>query len=201
MSYDTKNLIIRQGKTFSLVLRWETEPIVYKAISAITQTAPVSITATAHGVPDGWNVAVVSARGMTEINAESDPPDAADYHKATVVDANTIELNDVNASEYRAYTSGGYVQYNTPHSLAGYTARMTIRTSVGGTELLSLTTENGGIDIDDTAKTIVLTISATDTAAITDWTRGVYDLELVSSGGVVTGLAAGSVRVIKEVTT
>ena len=56
------------------------------------------------------------------------------------------------------------------------------------------------IAIDTTGKTITLTISATDTAEIA-WKRGVYDLEMVSSSGVVTAILTGSVNVTREVTT
>ena len=196
----SKDLSILQGKTFSLVLRWESAPIIYKAITGITQTAPVAITATGHGVPEGWRCAVTGAKGMTEINAEANAVKDKDYHAATVVDANTIQFNDVNASGFKAWTSGGYLQFNTPVSLAGFTARMSIKDKQGGEELLALTTVNARITLDDVAKTITLNISATDTAALT-WVKGVYDLELVSSGGVVTQLLYGKVAVTKEVTT
>ena len=194
------DLIIEQGKTFGKTLRWETGPVVYKAITAITQAAPARITCPSHGLTTGWRVAVVSVKGMTQINASSTPPKAKDYTKATVVDSNTIELNAVNAADYKAYTSGGYVQYNTPVDMTGYTARMAIKDKIGGTVLLSLTTVNSRIVLDNTAKTIRLTISATDTAAIT-WTKGVYDLEMVSAGGEVTRLLSGAVTVQREVTT
>lgn len=196
---DTKDFEILQGKTWSQVVRWETEPIVYKAITGITQAAPVRITAAAHGIPDGWRAAVVSVKGMTEINA-SNPPKAKDFHPVTVVDVNTVEFNDVNAADYKAYVSGGYLQYNTPVSLTGYTARMAIKDKLGGTVLKSLTTENSGITINTTDKTITITISATDTTAFT-WKKGVYDLELVSPTGVVTQLLSGSVALVFEVTT
>lgn len=197
---DTKDFEILQGKTWSQVVRWETEPIVYKAITGISQTAPVSITCVGHGIPDGWRAAVVSVRGMTEINAQSTPPKAKDYHPVTVVGVDTVELNDVNAADFKAYVSGGYLQYNTPVSLTGYTARMTIKDKVGGTILKALTTENSGITINSTNKTITLTISATDTTAFT-WKKGVYDLELVSGTGVVTQLLSGAVALVYEVTT
>lgn len=195
-----QDLEIFQGKTFSRVIRWEAHPYVYKAISAITKTAPVNITATAHGVPDGWRVAIVSVRGMTEINAQNSPPRLTDYFRATYVDANTIQLNDVNAADYSTYTSGGYVQYLTPVSITGYTARMKIKNRVGGTVLETLTTENGKIALDATNKTITLTLSATDTAAYT-FKKGVYDLEMVSGGGVVTAILSGNITVVPEVTT
>jgi hypothetical protein len=193
------DLIILQGRTFSRTERWEIEPIVYKPITAITQAAPCIVTATGHGVPDGWRVAIVSVKGMTQINA-SNPPKDSEYVVAKKLTDNTIELNTVNAAEYKAYTSGGYVQYNTPHDLADYVARMSIKDKVGGTELLSLTTANSRILIDNTTKTITLEIDALDTAAIT-FKKGVYDLELESPSGVVKALMYGNVTVTNEVTT
>jgi hypothetical protein len=85
-------------------------------------------------------------------------------------------------------------------NLTGYTARMQIRKKYGdAVVLLSLTTENGKIILGGTAGTIQLLLSATDTSAI-DWVAGVYDLELVSSGGVVKRLLYGTVKVSLEVT-
>lgn len=203
---DRKDLTIMQGKTFTQVVRWEELPIVYKAITAIAQTAPALITAAGHGLKNGWRAAVVSVKGMTGINA-GDPVKDKDYHPVTIPVAdgtNKIELNDVNAAGFKPYTSGGYLQYNSPASLAGFTARMSIKDKVGGTELLRLDTTlvapQPRIALDDTEHTITLTISAEDTAALT-WTKGVYDLELVSAAGVVTAILYGSIAVSKEVTT
>lgn len=195
-----QNLTILQGKTFEAVVKWETEPVVYKAITGITQAAPARITCVGHGVPNGWRVAVVSVKGMTQINAENSPPRSSEYVAATVIDSDTLDLNSVNSALFKPYTSGGYVQYYTPKDLAGYTARMTIKDEIGGTSLLSLTTANSRIALDNTAKTITLTLDAADTEAI-DWTTGVYDLELVGSDGSVTALLYGTVSVSEEVTT
>ena len=97
-----KDYTIEQGKTFQHVLRWEAPQYVYKPITAINQSAPVHITATAHGVPDGWRVAIVSVKGMTQINAASSPPKMSEYKRATVLDANTNELNRVNSPDFQA---------------------------------------------------------------------------------------------------
>jgi len=194
-----KDFVIEQGKTFQQVLRWEAPPIIYKPITGATQAAPVRITAPAHGIPPGWRVAVVSVKGMTALNAESNPPKDKDFKPATVVDVDHVELNGVNASDYKAYVSGGYLQFNTPVPLAGYTARMSIKDKVGGTELLSLDTTNGFIVVSDTDKTIRLEIDAVTTAGMT-WAKGVYDLEMISPDGIVVALLAGSVTVSKEVT-
>jgi hypothetical protein len=198
----TKDLVIRQGRTFSLPVRWEAPPIVYKQISAILQSAPVRITAVGHGVPDGWRVAVTNVKGMVEINAEANKVRDKDYVQATVIDPDTVELNAINASGFRPYTSGGVLQYNTPVVLTGFTARMSIKDRVGGTELLSLTTENGGIVIDLTRHTITIKITAAATAALS-FKSAVYDLEIVSPDvvPVITPLLSGKVSVTLEVTT
>ena len=85
-------------------------------------------------------------------------------------------------------------------NLTGYAARAQIRPSASSaTTTLSLTTENSRITLGGTAGTITLSISATDTAAITAG-RYVYDLELVSAGGIVTRLLQGIVTVSANVT-
>lgn len=85
-------------------------------------------------------------------------------------------------------------------NLTGYTARMQVRQSkASDTVLLELTTANGRIALGGSAGTIDLSLNATTTAAIT-WKRGVYDLELVASNGVVKRLLEGEVTVSKEVT-
>lgn len=200
MTCQIEDLEIQQGKTFSRVVRWETTPLVYKSISAITKASPVAITAAGHGLTDGWRVAVVSAGGMRQINAKHWPLIDVDFHPCTYVNSGSITLNDVNSADFTTYTSGGALVYYTPVSLSGFTARMQARATVEATAtLFELTTSNGGITLDDSAKTITLLISATATAAF-DWTDGVYDLELVSGGGVVTQVLKGAVTVSTEVT-
>jgi hypothetical protein len=194
------DLVIAQGKTYSKTLRWEAGPIVYKAITGITKAAPAQITCPDHGVPDGWRVAIVSVKGMTQINSENIPPKTKDFHKATVIDSDTLELNSINAADYKPYQSGGYVQYNTPVDLTDFQARMSIKDKVGGTVLFSLTTANDRIILDDAAKTIQLFISAEDTEAFT-WTKGVYELEMVTTDDRVSTLLSGAVTVVKEITT
>lgn len=87
-----------------------------------------------------------------------------------------------------------------PVNLTGYTARMQIRPSVSRSEIIeSFTTENGKITLGGSAGTIRLLLTATQTAAITS-RRGVYDLELIASNGVVTRLLEGGVEISREVT-
>lgn len=206
-----KDLTIRQGKTFSLQIRWETDPIVFKPITGISLAfgAP-RLTVVGHGCPPGWRAAVTRVKSPKQINATNDPLKPSDYHAVTVVDANTVEFNgmaplDDNGNEWPGYTEGGFLQYNTPVDIAGYSARMKIKDKVGGTVLAS--TEAGDsplnvltITLDAANKTITLSIVATATDDFA-WTKGVYDLEMVSPTGVVTTILSGKIAVTKEVTT
>ncbi len=194
------DLEICKGATFLKVLRWESSTVVFKPITGITKVAPPVITAAGHGVPDGWRVALTNVGGMAQINAGNNPPKAAQYVKSKLLTADTVSLPLIDASGYSTYTSGGILRYNQPVDLAGYTARMHIRASQAATTTeLELTTENSRIALDNTLKTITLTLTAAITAAIT-WTTGVYDLELVSSGSVVTRLLEGAISIHEEVT-
>lgn len=201
-----KDFEILIGSTWEYVIRWGTTPIVRKPITNIDLSlgAP-RLSVSSHGLFEGWGVAVYGVKSPRQINAVNNPPEGSDYHSATVIDTGTIELNDVtpvdeNGQEWPAYTSGGFIQYDTPVDLTGYTARMSIKDKIGGAVLHSLTTENGGIVIDPAAKTILLSIPAATTEDFT-WSRGVYDLEMVSSAGKVTRIISGRIALSREVTT
>lgn len=85
-------------------------------------------------------------------------------------------------------------------NLTNYTARMQARTShISGTVVLDLTTANSKITLGGTAGTITLTLSAEETAAITQSSLA-YDLELVSTEGIVTRLVEGQIVLTPEVT-
>lgn len=194
MAQPTKlNFKMYQGSTFIQTLRWENSTKVYVPITDISKTAPMIVTAVAHGVPNGWRVKITGSNGMKEVNSD-------DYKVATSVTTNTITFNDINALNYATYTGGGILEYNQPVSLVGYTARMQIRAKLEDTSVIhEMTTSNGGVVIDNITKTIKLIISATTTAAF-NFKNGVYSLELVGSGGEVRQLAAGSISLVKEVT-
>lgn len=84
-------------------------------------------------------------------------------------------------------------------NLTGYTARMKVRPSVESTTVTLSLTDVDGITLGGVAGTVVLSRSAAVTAALTAGNY-VYDLELVSGGGVVTRLLQGPFVVSGEVT-
>jgi hypothetical protein len=180
-------------------LRWASEPYVYKPITSVANTAPVRLTVPSHGLPDGWRFAVSAVQGATGLNAKKSPPDAKEYYEATVVDANTVDINNVNGMLLGAYKSGGVIQYLTPVDMTGMSARMQIKDKVGGTELLVLTSDAGDITINPSTYTITIRIPPTVTDDIT-WTTGVYDLEMYNGTDVFL-LCFGTVTVELEVTT
>lgn len=86
-----------------------------------------------------------------------------------------------------------------PVDLTTYAARMQVREKhTSKNAILSITTENGGIALGDSAGTIDLYIADENTAAIPP-KNYVYDLELVSSGEVYR-LLEGKFIVTPEVT-
>lgn len=196
----TLNLKARRGATFRHSLRLETRPEIYKAITAMPSAAPVRFTSAGHGVPDGWRVAVIGVVGPDDINARNDPPKARDYRTARVIDANTVEFNSLSAVDMPAYVSGGFLRFNTQVDLEDYEARMQVKNKVGGTELLLLTTENGGIVIDAAACRIDIVIEH-DVLSMQTWKSGVFDLELIAPGGDVWCPVDGAIALVDEVTT
>ena len=195
---------VQQGSTFSQIVRWETSPVVYKPITGISKAAPAIVTCVGHGVVDGWDVAVVSAGGMKQINCtkfDRETGVALATTKATVRTADSIELNAINSAEFTAYTSGGYLQYNTPVDLDGYLARMQVKAKLADTtNLIELDSDLvGGIALDNIAKTITITLTAAQTTLL-NFKSAVYSLEMVSPSGIVTEIVAGKITLDKEIT-
>lgn len=186
------NFKIYQGATFREVLRWEGSTKVYVPVTGISKSAPVVVTAPAHNAPRGWRAKVVGAGGMKEINTP-------EYYLITERTSDTVTFNQINSLGYTAYTTGGVLEYNQPVQLFDYSARMQIRTKIDSPEvLLELTTENGGIVIDQEMSTITIVASATQTELL-NFVQGVYSLELVR-GTEVVPFSTGSIQLVKEVT-
>jgi hypothetical protein len=189
---ETVDLSMKQGAGFSQVFRWGQPAFTWKAVTAVPSVLPVRLTAAAHGIPDGWPFAVLGTVGMTQLNRD-DPP-----YFATVIDANTVEINDLDGSSFSAYVSGGAIRFSTPVDLTGYTARIQIRASLNSDVLLTLT-QASGITINNTTKTITVVLTAAQIEAL-GVTQAVYSLQLTSAGGVPTQLVAGDIFIEQEAT-
>ena len=84
-------------------------------------------------------------------------------------------------------------------NLAGYSARMKVKSTYGTEALLSISSPNDGIVITNATGTLDLTISAATPAALVPQSA-VYDLEIESAGGEVTKLIRGKTLISPEVT-
>jgi hypothetical protein len=187
------DITIKQGKTFSRVLRWSTDVPSYAAIQNISNSAPISIICANHNIPDGWDVAIASVKGMKEVNILGDQPKLSEYKKCRVIDEDTIEIPEINSLAYKPYQGGGAVVFRTPVDIHGYIGRFIIKDKIGGTVIHS------AIPVfDNGKKTITIEINATDTAAF-DFSAAVYELEVESGGGIVTQLLFGVAKLEKEV--
>jgi hypothetical protein len=84
--------------------------------------------------------------------------------------------------------------------LTGYTAAMQARKNYKSTDLiLDLTTENGGIEIDEDADTVTVIVPDTMSSTIAEF-GALYDLELISPEGLVTRVIEGRIKFRPEIT-
>lgn len=192
MSAVNQDYTVNSGETFLRVFRLGIAPLVSKPVTGVTKAAPPVITAVAHGMVDGWPAVVVSAGGMTQINAANYPPRGSDWHQATFVDSDHVNFNDVNSADYSAYTSGGFLVYPTPFNLTSATGVFTVFDNPAhtGTPLLTITTAPGLV-LDNTTKTITVKFA---TAALS-WATGYYELLITDSVSVVRELITGVITI------
>jgi hypothetical protein len=86
-----------------------------------------------------------------------------------------------------------------PWDLSGYTARMQVRRTIeSSSAMITLTTENGGIDIDEENGAVTVQMTAAQTSSITN--SGVYDIELINGSLDVSRLVQGEFILSYEVT-
>jgi hypothetical protein len=196
----------RLGATHETALRISSQTMLYAQISGMAQSAPLEVTATAHGIPDGWQVAVIGAKGMTELNA-ADPNDikASEYHRCTVIDVDTVTIDGISSERFKAYQSGGHLAFRAPADLSGYASgRMDVKAKVGGDILLTRNTTNGGMFIDSATSSVFVRLAPTTISGANLTAKDyVFDIELVTAGGAVDALcSADSVFSVQpEVTT
>lgn len=116
-------------------------------------------------------------------------PAKKDYeHKAGTTFRRKLKFTDANGKKI---------------DMAGWTARMMLKTAYDATApTVSLTTENGGITIDEEHSTLTILIDAavTTTLTTTAKTTYLYDLEVVNSLGEVDSPLYGKFKVTPEVT-
>ena len=196
-------LSVRRGASEDIALRLETSAKKFAAITGMSKTAPLRVTASGHGIPDMWYAAVIDARGMTEMNAaDSNKIRESEFHQITAIDANTVDFLEISSGGFKTYTGGGYLAYYEPLDLSGYTsARMDVKRRVGGDVELALNTTDGTLEIEAATHSVWIRLDDTDLAALPA-REYVFDIELVSATAIDAICSAESVfEVLPEVTT
>lgn len=194
-------ITITRGETFEFGFMWGDDRLLYLPITAMTSKAPVRLRVPGHGIPDGWPVRVTCVRQPEELNTPED-----EHVFVTVVDADTVELNTLNAHCWRQFSGDGLLVLRQPVDLTGWQARGQVRDKAGGTLLWSWHSDpaegpDSLIVVDQALSQFVLTMSAAQAAAL-PWNKGVYDAEAIAPGGQVYKLADISpIDVKREVTT
>lgn len=186
------DLRIIQGATLRKPLLLMQPRFEYRPITAIQKTAPLRLTVPAHGMPAGWPCWIEGVTGWSALNRDKQ---RERFRLATLVDADTVEFNELNGTTQNA--SGGHLVYRLPLDMTGASARMQIRDTAGAL-LLELSTDSGGLQVDGPGR-LLLELTATQTAAI-NWQTGLYDLELTMADGSVDRWMQGAVSVSKEQT-
>lgn len=199
-------MTIQRGKTLRWVFFYAEQKLVYKTITAMPIKAPCTLTVPSHGLPDGWPFRIECVKAPEELNSpdlDSEEP----YYFATVVDADTVEINTLNAHCLKPFTGEGVLVYNQPADLTGYEARAQVRASESATSALFTWNSDGAVvpppdelAIVDVALSQIILPMDPATSADLSWSAGVYETEAIApSGDVFPVNAISSVVVTGEV--
>ena len=197
-------ITIYRGETFEFGIMYAEDEFVspYPEITGMPQVAPVRLTVPNHGVPDGWPVRVACVKSPAEVNTSEE--DNWVYPK--VIDADTLELNDVNAHCWRPFSGTGVLIVNKPADITGWRCRAQVRTKPGGDLLHTWDSDpaqnpDSLVIVDVALSQFVLTMTAEQSEALA-WSKGFYEAEVIAPGGQVYKLTAISpIEVTREVTT
>lgn len=191
-----EDIEILQGVTWADALRWLSEALVHKPITAVAIGLPTVVTAAGHGLPVGdaqQPVWITDVQGPRSLNTDSYK--CAEPRWATVVDVDTLNI-DFDSASLSAYSKGGVLTYRNPVDLTGWSASMKLYAVLGdAAPLLTLDTgSNGGLTLDAQGN-ITRTVTAEQSAAL-GLMNGWYKLDLTDATGAVTRLAEGAAAVV-----
>ena len=202
MALQKLTLTIRKGSAENIPIRLEQSAWSYASISAVAQSAPLRITASAVP-PDGWRAAIMNVKAVGDFAAQSNPPKDSDLHPVAAIDATTVEFNAINGAAFRAHTSGGQLAWRTPVDLNLYVgARMNVRDKVGGTLIANWTTDTSELELDVANSVLWLRLDDSVTELLTAKNK-VFDIELIRTGGNADRVCAhdSTLVVLNETTT
>lgn len=177
------DITLVKGKTFEFALRYASGRLVSREIEAVPSLVPVRLTVTGHGLPDGWPFTVTCVKRPHELNGE---------YTATVIDEDTIEINDLVGQCWRqSWSGGGVVQYPAPADITGWSARAMFRRHLRDPGA------DGLFVVDPAESTFTLQLEA-EVSELLPTTAGVWDAEAIDPEGRVFPLVGVSAFCIEE---
>lgn len=163
------DLTIRPGSPWRKPLKIMQPAYEYKPITAINQTAPLTLTVD-HGLPlEHWPV-WIEATTSSALNTDKTRERA---RMVRVTDAQTVELNGINGHSIKA--TGGYLVYQLPVDFTGCSASMVFKGPHADIELTELSGLSIGLGFIDPV------LTAEQSQAVTRETT--YDLWVTHSNG------------------
>ena len=149
---------------------------------------------------NGTTVTFTAVNGFTPgqtVSITGIIPNVYNFQNVTVLNATSSYFTVTNPAT-GVYISGG-IAY-APVNLTNYSAELQVRSLPSDpTSVLTLSTTNGAITITALTGEITCHATATQTRNIDEGTY-YYDIEITSSGGIVTRIAQGQILVSPEVT-
>ena len=199
-----ENIEIIQGSQFIKALHWYGGGKAYDTIENVTVGFPTVITVTGHGLPSASPTPIHiggvkgTARVLNTLNAKGEGKEC-DLVEATYIDDDSFSIPVPTVG--KSYNAGsGYIEWNQPKDLTGWTAAMQIREDIDDTTpLVDLTSVAGDITINIPDAKITVIIATSVTEAL-DFVEGVYDLELIDTSGETTRILEGKATLSEEVT-
>lgn len=191
---------ITRGRTFEYGFLYADDEQAYLPITGMPSVAPVRLTVAGHNIPDGWPISIVCVKAPQELNTAPDEPEFV-----TVVDVDTIELNNLNAHCWKTFSGSGLVAFSRPADLTGWQARAQVRDRINGTVLFTWHSDpdeepDGELEVDIAGAAFVLRLTDEQAAALS-WRAGVYDVEVIAPGGESFPLVAPSPISVVDVVT
>lgn len=151
------SLTVARGCQSQLVLQPTLSERGYRPVSAVSLTAPVRLTVPDHGLPNGWTV--------KPIGTGNSPLLRLGEKLVTVIDGDTLEINDTHALDWPEYTGGVQLAYLKPLPLHGYTARFEVRASASSPSPILVLESPDHIAVEDGA--VRLTLGSAHTQEVT----------------------------------
>ena len=133
-------LTLTRGRDYSFSITCTTGRVIYRPVTAIEKSAPVRLTVPTHGLLPRWAVTPIGRAGST-------PLLLVGPQFATIIDADTVELNGRHSLDWQDYVDGAQLAYNEPLSLASYTATLKVYQQVNDPLPLFTLSEGEGLSV------------------------------------------------------